>query len=65
MKNFVDKNFESSIEKFLNVIQKKDIASQEASLVLPLIGSEKIHEIESKLALVHQKISHLIVIGIG
>lgn len=65
MKNFVDKNFESSIEKFLNVIQKKDITSQEASLVLPLIGSEKIHEIESKLAVVHQKISHLIVIGIG
>ena len=65
MKNFVDKNFESSIETLVNVIQKRDVTSKETSLVLPLMGIEKIHEIESKLAPIYQNIKHLIIIGIG
>ena len=65
MKHLVDKNFESSIEHLVNVIQNQDIMSNEASLVLPILGSEKIWEIETKLAPLYQKINHLIVIGIG
>jgi glucose-6-phosphate isomerase len=65
MKHLVDKNFESSIEHLVNVIQNQDIMSNEASLVLPILGSEKIREIETKLAPLYQKINHLIVIGIG
>lgn len=65
MKHLVDKNFESSIEHLVSVIQNQDIMSNEASLVLPILGSEKIREIEIKLAPLYQKINHLIVIGIG
>ncbi|MCB9804487.1 hypothetical protein H6769_02410 [Candidatus Peribacteria bacterium] len=65
MKHLVDKNFESSIEHLVSVIQNQDIMSNEASLALPILGSEKIREIETKLAPLHQKINHLIVIGIG
>lgn len=65
MKNFVDKNFESSIETLVNVLQNKNLDSKEASIVLPLIGSEKIREIETKLVSIHQNIKHLIIIGIG
>lgn len=65
MKNFVDKNFESSIEILVNVLQNKNLDSKEASIVLPLIGSKKIREIETKLVSIHQNIKHLIIIGIG
>lgn len=50
MKHLVDKNFESSIEHLVNVIQNQDIMSNEATSCVADSGSEKIREIETKLA---------------
>lgn len=64
MQELVNKNFESSIETLQQVIQQKNFSKNEASLILPYIVEDKIQEIEEKLADIHQKIQHVLVIGI-
>lgn len=39
--------------------------ADEASLVLPFLIEQKYQEITSKLASIHQKVAHVLVIGIG